>query len=804
MNQLMQDFRYALRTLRHSPGFVLAAVLTLALGIGANTAIFTVVNSVLLRPLPYAEPERLVRVYGTEVLRKRNDVNLSVLDMVDIRKQARTFEEFAAFTGSSMALTGQGEPERIPAPAVTYNFFAALRVQPYLGRFFEPEDEARGKHRKVVLSYDLWQRRFAGDTAIVGKSIKLAELDYEVIGVAPAGFRNPLRMSAGERGLWRPIVRDQQPESRGGHSLDGLGRLRPGVTLSQAQAELDVITRRLAEQYPTFNAGRGAFIKPLHEAISGDARTPLLVLLGAVGFVLLIACANVANLMLVRTTARRKEMAIRAALGAGRWQIVRQLLIESSILGIAGGAAGVLLAMWGTELLVALAGTSLPRAGEIAFDGRVLLFSQVLALVTGILFGLVPALRLSRPNHEEALRQESRGSTAGRERLRYGQALMAAQVALSLILLAGAGLLGHSLWRLMQVDPGVVRENAGMVQLTLPGTRYPDGNSAARFAQQVTERLAARSGVQAAAAVNIFPMSGSNSCDGFLVKEYGPVDEDKIPCAEVRYVTPDYFRAMGIPLRAGRLLTARDDAKAPPVMVINEAMARQFFPNDNPIGKHVNYNARDNEVVGIVGNVKHFGLGAKVPPELYTPFPVDPVHGMAIVARTDASGVPLAAILREEIHNLDKDLALTQYRSMESLLSNSVAEPRFRSVLLGAFAMLALLVAAVGIYGVLAFGVAARTQEFGIRMALGAQPGDVLGLVLGEGMKVTAAGILAGFAGALILARFIQSLLFEVAPNDPMALAGVTVLLTLVALGACWLPARRATQVDPIVALRHE
>ena len=804
MGNFLQELRYALRSLRKSPAFAITATLTLALGIGANTAIFTVVNAVLLRPLPYSEPERLVRVFGTEELRKRNDVNLSTLDVVDIRQQSRSFEEFAALSGGSLTLTGQGEPERLPAPQVTYNFFSALKVQPHIGRFFQPGDEQRPNHRVAVLSFPLWQRRFGGDPAIVGKTIKLSEQDYLVAGVAPEGFQHPLRVNAGVPQLWVPVIANVAQQSRGSHFLDGIARLRPGVSIAQAQADLNVITARLASQYPFFNAGRGAFLMPLQEAIAGDARTPLLVLLGAVGFVLLIACANVANLMLVRAAGRRKEMAIRAALGAGRWQIVRQLLMESSVLALLGGTVGVVLSLWGTDLLVALGGRSVPRAAEVHADVRVLAFAMLLSLVTGIIFGLVPALRLSRPNYEEALREEGRGGTAGVARRRYGQFLVATQVALSLVLLAGAGLLGRSLWHLMNVDPGITRADAGMVQFTLPSTRYAKGADAARFAEQVTTRIAERSGIAAAAAVNIFPLSGSNSCDGFIIKEYGPVDEDKIPCAEVRYVTPEYFRAMGIPLRAGRLLTERDTATSPPVMVINEAMARQFFPNDNPIGKHVNYNARDNEVVGVVGNVKHFGLAANAPPELYTPFSVDPVNGMAIVARANANGVPLATILREEIHALDKDLALTQYRSVESLLSNSVAEPRFRTVLLGIFAALALLVAAVGIYGVLASNVVERLPEFGIRMALGAGRRDVLRQVLGEGLAVVALGMAAGLAGAMVLARSVQSLLFEVKPADPMTLAGVTLLLGAVAMLACWLPARRATRVDPMVALRHQ
>ncbi len=803
MVQLMQDLRYALRTLRKSPGFAFTAILTLALGIGANTAIFTVVNAVLLRPLPFAEPERLVRLYGAEQLRGRNDLNLSVPDLADFRNQAKSFEQIAALTGGSVALTGAGEPERVFGPAVTHNFFQALQVQPLLGRFFSPGDEVSGQNRVTVLGYDLWQRRFGGDPSVVGRSIRLSEQDYQVIGVAPPGLHNPLPGGRGEPQLWRPLVTTVDPGARGGHSLRGVARLRAGVSIEQAQAEMDVICKQLAKLYPNTNAGYGVRLAPLQDAISGEARVPLFALLGAVGFVLLIACANMANLMLVRASARRKEIAIRAALGAGRVQIVRQLLTESGVVALLGGGLGVLLASWGAGVLVALGGDSLPRAGEISADARVFGFALLLSLMTGLLFGLAPALQLSRASYEEALREEGRGSTTGIARRHMNRFLAAAQVAISLVLLVGAGLLAQSLWRLMGVDPGITRQNAGMVQLTLPTNRYPQAADWTRFAQQVTDRLAERPGIEAAGAVNIFPLSGSQSCDGFLVKEFGPVDEDKIPCAEARYVTPSYFRAMGIPLRAGRYLNERDTVDAPPVMVISETMARQFFPNHNPIGMHVNYNARDNEIVGVVGSVKHFGQAAAAPPEMYTPFPKDPVNGMAIVVR-GAGSMGLATILREEIHALDKDLALTAYRSVGDLLSASVAAPRFRSILLLSFAALALLVAAIGIHGVLAFGVAQRTQEFGIRFALGARRGDVFGMVLREGLWVTLAGISAGLAGALILGRFVQALLFEVRPGDPATLIGVTILLTCVALGACWLPARRAMRVDPMVALRHE
>ncbi|HEV8702061.1 MAG TPA: ABC transporter permease [Candidatus Polarisedimenticolia bacterium] len=798
MDTLIQDLRYGSRTLLKAPGFTVLAVLTLAIGIGANTALFSVVNGVLLRPLPYPDPERLVMVHGTDVPRGNESANVSPPDVVDFRTQSRSFEGIAALSQGDIVLTGRGEPVRLAVMIATANVFGVLGARPLVGRFFLPEEEQPGRHRVAVLGHRFWTRRFGADPGIVGRTLTLAGHPYTVVGVLPAGFILP----DADPDLWRPVPID--PESRGGHWLNAIGRLRPGVSLEQAQVEMDTITRRLEQQHPDTNTGRHTRLEPLKDAVVRDARAALYALFGAVGFVLLIACANVANLILVRASGRRREIAVRAALGAGRLRIVRQLLTESLLLFLCGGLAGTLLALWGTDLVVALASESLPRSGEIVMDLSVLAFSLALSTVAGILFGLAPALQHSRVDVERALRDDGRNATAGRGRSRVLGALAVTQVALSLVLLTGAGLLIKSLWTLLRVDPGFRAERVLTLDLALPESRYPDEGRMFAFYTSLLDRLDALPGVQSAGAVNILPLSGSNSCDGFSVIEHPPAAVGRQPCAEARYSTPGYFPALGIPLVRGRSFTEADDGNAPRVALINQAMARLFFPGEDPIGKHVVYNAAPRAIVGIVGDVRHFGLDTEAPPEFYLPHQQLPMWEMTLAVRASSDSVPLVAAVRGAIAALDRDLAVANVRTISDLLHRSVARPRFRAVLLGAFAATALALAAIGIFGVLAHGVAQRTREIGIRMALGARRRAILGMMLGQGIRLTLAGVGLGLAASIVLTRFLSGLLFGVSPTDPITLSGVTLLLTLVALLACVVPARRATRVDPMTALRCE
>jgi len=834
MQTLWQDLRYGARMLLKRPGFTLIAVLTLALGIGANTAIFSVVNATLLRPLPFQQPERLALFWGSKPRTNMPQLPLSLPNFNDVRAQCQSCESLSAWTIGHSNLTqanpAQGaEPERVQYAIVSADFFATLGVQPLLGRSFRAEEDNPGNASAVIVSHSLWQRRLGADPAFIGKTITLDGRAREVCGVLPEGFR--FASFPKETEVWLPFGLDpfrDRKYARGTSALGAIARLKPGVNLAAAQTELDAISRRLEQAEPHFNTGWRLHAVALHEQASGKLRRGLFVLLGAVAFLLLIACVNVANLQLGRAAARRRELAIRAALGAGRWRIVRQLLVESLLLAVLGGGAGVLLAWWGVDLF-ALIPYNAPNLftpytvapEQIGIDGRVLGGACLLALLTGVLFGLAPALQMgqaAKTNLPMALKEG--GAQAAQAMGRGRGLLVVAEVALALVLLIGAGLMIRSFARLQQVEPGFDPRNVLTFDINLPESKY-QRPQAAQFYERLLERLAAAPGVVAAGAVEYLPLSGIDGNTGLLIEgRPEPAPSGRI-FAHNRVVTPDYFRALGMRLRQGRAFTAADNDKAPRVAVINETLARRYWPGENPIGKRAALDfeamrfypdrAPDfdlalglREIVGIVADVKHRGLAGETVPEFYAPLAQRPARNLTVVVRTAADPAGLLDVARNEVRALDKDQPIANASTMSEWLAASVAQPRFNFLLLTAFAAIALLLAALGIYGVMAWTVTQRTREIGIRLALGAQSGDVLRLVIKQGMKLALMGVVIGLAAAFALTRLMTSLLYDVSAADPVTFAVIALLLTLIALLACWIPARRATKVDPLVALRHE
>ncbi|HEV2915195.1 MAG TPA: ABC transporter permease [Pyrinomonadaceae bacterium] len=816
MGTILQDLRYGVRMLIKSRAFTLVAVLALALGIGANTAIFSVVNAVLLRKLPYAQPERVVRIWGTNTQQSvprgegdYYDFNISTNDFADWRASNHVFESIAVFSSlGSVTLTGRDEPVRLRCPVVSADFFKVLGVQPALGRFFLPEEEQQGKHRAVVLSYGTWQGRFNADPNIVGQTLVLSGNSYTVVGVAPKEFEHPRPNPTAEPEMWRPLALQLEPGERNNHWLHAIARLKPGVTTEQAQAEMNLINGQLERQYPDSNTGRGVRLSSLHESMVGNIRSALSVLFGAVGFVLLIACANVANLLLARSSTRQREMAIRTALGASRLRVIRQLLTESVLLSVLGGALGLLIALWATDLLIGLSGGEIPRLSAISIDARMLGFTAAVSLLTGIIFGLAPALEASRPDLNVSLKEGGRVAT-GRGRQRFRQALIVSEVALSLVLLIGAGLMMKSFWRLQHVNLGFNPENLLTMYVSLPQTRYPEQSQAALVQQRIVERISALPGVASAASVSILPLSGGNSCDGVMIEGRPAATASDVPCVEVRSISPDYFRTMGVPLVRGRALNDHDTSDAPAVVVVNESLVRRLFPGEDPLGRRINHSAPDKpqvwrEIVGVVGDIRHFGPDAEARPEFYEPQLQAPNWGTGLVVRASGDLTNLAAAVRGEVRALDPDLPVYNLKSMEELVSETVAQPRFRTLLLAIFAAVALLLSATGLYGVMNYWVTQRTREIGVRMALGAQARDVLRMVVGQGMILAAIGVAVGLVAAFGLTRLINSLLFNVSATDPLTFACVALALCVVAFLASYLPARRATKVDPMVALRYE
>jgi putative ABC transport system permease protein len=800
---MLTDLRYAFRQLIKSPGFTAVTILTLALGIGACTAIFSVVNAVLLRSLDYPEPARLVVIRETQ-LPDFPEFSVSPPNYLDWEKQTKSYENLAAYSGSRINLTGDGEPQQLIGVKATAHYFDVYGIKPVLGRTFLPEEDAPGKNHVVVLSYPFWQRVFGGTADVVGRPIQLNGEPYTVIGVAPLGFGIASKVDA-----WMPMAFDPKEtanDNRGAHYLNVAGRLRPGVTVAQAEAELKVLAAQLATQYPDSNKGWGIFLMPLQDYSVRDVRAVLYTLLGAVGCVLLIACANIANLLLARATARHREISIRAALGASRARLVRQLLTESVLLALCGGLAGMLLARWGLDALLALAPANLPRVADIHLDAGVLAFSLALSVLTGLVFGIAPAWLAARADVNEALKQGSRGSTEGGARGRLRSALVVLEVTFALMLLGGAGLLARSFMQLTHVDSGFTPENATVLRLSLPQKKYALPEQQTAFADALLERVKTLPGVQAVGLTHSMPLVGDYVL-GFNIEGRPAIAPSDLPNTNYYAVTPDYFRAMGIRLMHGRVFTAQDNAKTPRVAIINETLARQHFPNEDPIGKRINItNGPDTwrEIVGIVGDIKQYGPDKATSNQSYEPFAQVPFSSLNLVIRTSGPPAALLSAIRPTVYAVDKDQPIGTIRPLEEIMADSIARQRFAMTLLTVFSAVALVIAAVGIYGVMAYSVVQRTGEFGIRMALGAQQRDVLRLVLVQGGKLIGLGLLIGLAATLAASRAMGSMLFNTSAQDPLTLGTITLLLGAVALVACLLPANRATKVNPIEALRAE
>ena len=797
MQTLIQDLRYGARMLFKQPGFTLIAIFTLALGIGANTAIFSVVNALLLRPLPYPDSEQLAWVWMDNRQEGIAEDITSWPNFEDWRTQNQSFQGMAGVRDRRFNLTGTGEPEELNGANVSANFFDLMRVSPQQGRAFSADEEQEGREQVVVIGHGLWQRRFGGDAKLVGQTLSLNGQPHTIIGVMPPGFQFPNQTE-----IWKPLVPDAQLRTaRGAFWLPVIGRLKPGVTRAQAQAEMAGIAQHLEEQYPNSNRGFGVNVVLLHEQLVGKLRTALWVLLGAVACVLLIACANVANLLLARAAARQKEIALRAALGASRGRVVRQLLTESVLLAALGGVSGLLLARWGLDALVALAPSDLPRAESITIDQRVLFFTLGLSLLTGVVFGLAPALQSSKLGLSEVLKEGGRSTGGGGQRTR--SALVVAEIALALVLLVSAGLLLRSSWRLQQVNPGFNPERVLKVRLSLPPSKYREGVQAAAFYQQLLERLRALPGVQAAGVTSSVLLNKVHSSSGILI-EGRPAPNGPRPELPMDSVSPGYFQVLDMPLVQGRQFNEQDKADGLPVAIVNETMARRFWPNEDPLGKRFNFGdgGRWWTVVGVVRDSRRQGLDAPIRIESFLPHAQRPLGAMEVVLRTTDNPLAMTRTVRSAVWSLDGDLPVSEIQSVEQMLGARVAPRRFNLLLLGLFAFVAMLLAAVGIYGVMSYGVTQRTHEIGIRMALGAGPGAVLKLVVGHGMLLTLLGVAAGLAAAFALTRLMTTLLFGVSATDPLTFSLIALLLLLVALLACWIPARRATRVDPMIALR--
>jgi len=807
---LWQDLRYGARVLWKKPVFTLVAILTLALGIGANTAIFTVINAALLRPLPFPDAERLV-VVDTTIRRDTVEVrSTSYPDFVDWRDQNTVFERIAARVSTSFTLTGGAEPERVNGELVSADYFPLLRAQAAMGRTFLPEeDRAPDTHRVALVGSGLWRRRF-GATALPGQTIQLNGAEYTVVGIMPEGFRGV----SDQAEIWLPMMMvsavrpASQLRERDQRWLRAIGRLKPGVTLAQAQTEMNAISSRLEQAYPDSNRNRGARLTPLHERFFGDLQQTLWILLGAVGCVLLVACANVANLQLQRAVGRSSEMAVRLALGATTRRLIRQLLTESLLMALVGGALGVLIASWSLDFLIKLSPVTFPSFVKLTLDARVLGFSFLISVLTGALFGLAPALQAAKPALNETLKAGGRNASGGLWRDRLLGSLVVSEIALSLTLLIGAGLMIRSLQRLQAVDPGFNSESLLTMQISLPSQRYRRDQYAA-FSQQLRERLQALPGAQSVALASDLPLSGSTSA--------GPIELEGRPDTsadgEIRMyrhrVTPGFFSTLGIPFIKGRDFTAGDHAQAPGVVIISEAMSRRYWPNEDPIGKRLretDAGAPWLSIVGVVGEVKYRGLpqNPNADPDVYFPLLQAPNRDLSLAMRSSVDPDSLVAAARGVLQKLDPDLPAYDVRTMAELVANQTTRSRFSAWLLGVFGALALALAAVGIYSVMAYAVEQRSREIGVRVALGASARDVLKMVIGQGMRLALLGVTFGLGAALALTQLMKKLLFGVAPADPLTYGALALLLTLVALFACWVPARRATKVDPMIALRCE
>jgi putative ABC transport system permease protein len=797
MDSFLHDLRFGGRLLIKKPAFTAIAVITLALGIGANTAIFSVVNSVLLRPLPYPAAERLVTIRS----------NQSVPDLDDIRSRAESFEYFGGAVMQAQDYTSEGEPLQVQAALCNADLFKALGARAEIGRVISDEEDRFGGDPVVVLAHGFWQHTFGGDPNIIGKTIQLSGKGYTVIGVMPAWFIMPTDVPD----VWAAVrvVNPVAAQFRGVHFLRTYLKLKQDVTLSQAASEMDGIDQWLSQQYPEDNKGRHTILLSLHERIVANTRPALRILFGAVGLVLLIACANFANLLLARAAGRRQEILIRSALGASRRRLVAQMLTESTLLSLVGGAAGLVLATWGVDLLIALKPANLPRLSSISIDGWVLAFAVGVSFLTGIVFGLVPAVSASRLDVNEALKERGRASTGSVVRHRIRSILVVSEIALALVLLIGAGLLIKSIWTLRTVDPGFNPENLLTMRVELPEARYKEIPKQIQFRDRAVEAVNAIPGVQAAL-ISELPMT-ENLMHNFVIDGRPPVPPGEEPDLETRTVAGEYFRTMGIPVLYGRDFNDTDRADSLQVGLVNESFVRQYFPNENPIGARIAW-ARGNPrrwmtIIGVVGDVKHYGLSLPELPAFYNSYEQQDQQWkrwMYLAVRADGNPGQLAAQVKGQIWSIDKQIPVTRLRTMSDVMAASMAAQRFNMTLMGIFAAVALVLAAIGIYGVISYSVTQRTHEIGIRMALGAETGDVLGIVLRQGLQLAGIGVAVGIGAAFALTRVLSTLLFGVSTTDPVVFGGISAILTLVALGATFIPARRATKVDPMIALRYE
>ncbi len=811
MSTVLQDVRYALRMFLKSPGFALVALVALALGIGANTAIFSVVNAVMLRALPYSNADRLVVLWEHNRQGNNRHNVLSPANFMQWREDAKSFEEMAAFYDARLNLTGEGDPEEIPTQVTSANLFRLLGNEAAIGRTFTDEDAEPGKDNVTVISHGLWQRRFGGAHDVVGKTLTLNGESITILGVMPEDFRwfikeNSLVGKPAE--LWLPIKFDERYRNSSGRFISAAARLKDGVSVEQAQAELSGIAARLERERPQRNTGWGATVVPVREQFAGEIKTALLVLLGAVAFVLLIACANVANLMLARATARQKEIAIRAAMGAGRLRVARQLLTESVLLALAGGALGLLLALWGVDALVALSPPNLIGSEGVGISLPVLGFTFAVSLLTGVVFGLAPALEASRFNLNDSLKESGKSNSGSSRGRRVRNVFVVAQVALALVLLVGAGLMIRSFSRLQSVDPGFDPQGLLTMRVQLPGAKYKENTQRVAFFREAVERLRSLPGVRAAGVVSYLPFASLGARTDFAVEGRPEALPGQEPGTDVRVTDENYFAAMNIPVLRGRTFTTQEATEDRKVVVINEAMARKYFPNEDPIGKRLIVQMKaepePTEIIGIVRDAKYDKLEGETYPMVYWTHPQLAYTTMTLVVRTAGNPTALAAAAQREIQAIDKDQPIADVRTMEAWVDESVSRARFGTMLLAVFAGVALVLAAVGIYGVMSYSVTQRTHEIGIRIALGAQTKDVLRLVVGQGMTLIVIGVVVGLAAAYALTRVMSSMLYSVSATDPTTFVGISALLAFIALLACYIPARRATRVDPMVALRYE
>jgi predicted permease len=810
MGTLLEDLRYSLRLIKRSPGFTIVAGVALALGIGANTAIFSVVNGVLLQPLPYPEPSRLMVTYETD--REFSHSSIAYPNFFDWRRDQHSFTGMAAYRGDDFNFTGSGQPEHLQGEYVSASFLSVLGLNPMLGRDFLPEEDQQSGPAVTILAYGFWKRRFAGDPHVLGRTMTLNARNYTVIGVLSPGFRFRQQMDMLVLlGQWNPLELNDRSVHPGLHAV---ARLKPGVTAAAAQAEMNSIALQLARAYPKSNEGHGVAIFSLKDDMVGHLRPTLLLLLGAVGFVLVIACANVANLLLARSTGRRREFAIRTALGADRGRLIRQLLTESVLLSMGAGSLGLLLAFWGTRLVLAAVPGTLPQSRDVGLDPCVLAFTLTISILTGVLFGLAPAFHSSNVNPHESLKEGTRGSGGGRHRAEG--VFVALEVGLAVILLVGAGLMIQSIWRLWKVDPGFDTHNILTAQVAL-SPQVMDSPTGIRDAyRQILERVSAAPGVSAAAVSNLLPLGDDDNEIPFWLGRSAQPPQDQMSSALLYITTPGYLRTMDIPLHEGRFIDEQDTTASAPVVVIDEVMARHVFPGQDPVGKQINLMLIGPvRIVGVAGHVKHWGLDsddtAKIRDELYFPFMQVPdkfmteiVAGADLAARTRPDPLDMTSVVRAQVSGPTEDQPIFGVRTMEQIIAAGLAERRFTMLLLIIFASTALVLAAIGIYGVMSYAVTRRTHELGVRMALGATRGDVLRLVVREGMVLAVIGMAAGLAAALVLTRLMSSLLYGVRPADPLTLLSVSLALGGVAFLASFIPARRATQVDPMGALRCE